>query len=220
MLLLLGACSGRVETPTYLPPGSPNAILVTEPDSLADDFLEAYQADRENWQKPQIVISCLGDLSNKVVADIGAGTGYFTMPLARLARKVIAVDIEQQFLDHIERRIARTPESEGLNVETRFTVPDDPALKPNEVDMVLLVNTYSFIDNRVAYFKQVLQGLRPGGRVVIVDFKYENLPVGPSVEDKVQPELVRAQLDSAGFKLVKIDQNSLDYQYIVTMERI
>lgn len=193
--------------------------MATEPDTLGNVFWGSSLSDRENWQKPQIVISSLGDLSDKTVADIGAGTGYFTLPLARLAQKVIAVDIEQQFLDHIEKRLARIPEREGLEVETRFTVPDDPALKSGEADLVLVVNTYSFIDNRVAYFKKVLHGLKPKGRVVVVDFKYENLPVGPPMDEKVPTTLVASELDSAGFQLISADSQSLGYQYIVTFER-
>lgn len=193
-------------------------ILPTN-DSLSQNYLGLDDADRENWQKPQIVISSLGDLSDKVVADIGAGTGYFTMPLARQAHKVIAVEIEQQYLDYINRRLARARDKRTLDVETRLTSTDDPALHPQEADVVLLVNTYSFIEQRVAYFKKVHAGMALGGRIVIVDFKREPLPVGPSLENKVAPETVIVELDSAGFDHQKTDLESLDYQYILTLKR-
>lgn len=193
------------------------APLATVNDSVAHELMTMDNADRENWQKPQIVISRLGDLSDKVVADIGAGTGYFTMPLARKAQKVIAVEIEQQYLDYINRRLSRTPDKEGLNVETRLTAPNDPALKAGEADLVLVVNTYAFIESRVDYFQRVHKGTAAGGKVVVVDFKKEPLPVGPPMEEKVEPGLVIGELEAAGFEHVGTDVTSLDYQYIVTV---
>ena len=166
-----------------------------------------------------MVITRLGDLSDKVVADIGAGTGYFTMRLARKARKVIAVDIEQQFLDYINRRLERTPSSENLQVETRLTQPDDPSLNGGEADLVLLVNTYSFISDRVDYFSKVFSGLAEDGRLVVVDFRKEPLPVGPPTEDKLHWDQVFLELDSAGFKNLEVDTTGLDFQYTVTAYR-
>lgn len=172
--------------------------------------------DRENWQKPQMVISRLGDLSEKTVADIGAGTGYFTMRLARKAQKVIAIDIDEEFLAYINRRISSTRDGDKLNVETRLTAADDPKLADEEADLVLIVNTYGYIGNRVDYFAKVKAGMAPGGQLVVIDFKKRALPVGPATEDKLEAELVQAELDSAGFGPILIDTTSLDYQYTVT----
>jgi ubiquinone/menaquinone biosynthesis C-methylase UbiE len=193
-----------------------NAHLFSDPDSTFDGLEDMDSGDRENWQKPQMVISRLGDLSDKVVADIGAGTGYFTMRLARKARKVIAIDIEQKFLDYINRRLDNTNARDHLMVETRLTQPDDPSLSDSEVDLVLLINTYAFISNRVDYFSKVQSGIRKGGRVVVVDFKKEPLPVGPPPEEKVTWQEVFVELDSAGFTNLQIDSTGLDYQYTVT----
>lgn len=194
-------------------------LLTTDTDSTFEAMEDLDRSDRENWQKPQMVISRLGDLSDKVVADIGAGTGYFSMPLARKAKKVIAIDIEQQFLDYINRRLLNTPDRKSLNIETRLTNPDDPKLAVAEADLVLIVNTYGYISNRVAYFQKVAKGLRPGGQVVVVDFKKEPLPVGPPTEDKLDATQVSAELDSAGFRTRSIDYTSLDYQYTLTAEK-
>jgi SAM-dependent methyltransferase len=194
-------------------------LLALEPDSLSGEFTDWGLSERENWQKPQVVISALGDLHDKVVADIGAGTGYFTLPLARVAKKVIAVDIEQLFLEHIRKRLARIPEREALEVDIRHTIPDNPALKPSEADVVLLVNTYSFIDRRVQYFDLVKRGLSRSGRMVVVDFKHAELPVGPPLEEKITPLQIIQELDSAGFRHVSTDSNSLEYQFIVVVEK-
>lgn len=172
--------------------------------------------DRENWQKPQMVIARLGDLSDKTVADIGAGTGYFSIRLARKADKVIAIDINPDNLADIDRRISKARDRSHLNVETRLTETDDPSLKPGEADMVLIVNTYPYIQDRVEYFSKVLSGLAKGGSLVVIDFKSAPLPVGPALEDKLHHQQVVAELDSAGFEHLIIDTTSLQYQYTVT----
>ena len=195
------------------------ANLFSDPDASFESFEELDSNDRENWQKPQIVLSRLGDLSNKVVADIGAGTGYFTMRLARKAQKVIAIDIEQQFLDYINRRLERTHSSKRLNVETRLTQADNPDLAQGEADLVFIVNTYPFIANRVAYFSKVYQGINAKGRLVVVDFRARPLPVGPPTEEKVAWQLVQRELDSAGFHKIIIDTTGLDYQYTITAHK-
>lgn len=199
--------------------GSAMPSVGVDPDTSFMLPEDAGNRDRENWQKPQMVVSRLGDLSDKTVADIGAGTGYFTLRLARKAKKVIAVDIEERFLDYINRRLKRMRDGEDLHIETRMTVADDPSLNPGEADLVLVVNTYAYIGNRVAYFTKVHEGLAPNGRLVIVDFKKMNLPVGPPLEEKVSASLVQSELDSAGFHVTNIDVTSLDYQYTVTAEK-
>ncbi|MEM0995736.1 MAG: class I SAM-dependent methyltransferase [Bacteroidota bacterium] len=220
-LIALPACTGQDSqtSPNHPPDSLINASLFTDPDSNFIGLEELDSRDRENWQKPQMVITRLGDLSDKVVADIGAGTGYFTMRLARKARRVVAIDIEQQFLDYINRRVERTPSSERLQVETRLTQPNDPSLRPEEADLVLLINTYSFIADRVDYFSKVHSGVAEGGRLVIVDFRKEPLPVGPPPEEKLHWDQIFLELDSAGFSRLEVDTTGLDYQYTVTAHR-
>lgn len=172
--------------------------------------------ERENWQKPQMVIAQLGDISDKTVADIGAGTGYFSLRLAQKAKQVIAIDIDQRFLDYIDKSVKDTRNSEVLNVQTRLTSPDDPSLDPAETDVAFIVNTYHLIDNRPDYFAKVKAGIRPDGFLFVVDFKKEELPIGPSMEEKLSADSVAAELKSFGFETVEIDNNSLDYQYMIT----
>lgn len=84
---------------------------------------------RAIWQKPGLVIEKLGDISDKVIADIGAGTGYFSFKLALKAKKVIAVEIEQGLLDYIDSTKVMLPENKRSRIETRLATPDDPNLK-------------------------------------------------------------------------------------------
>ncbi len=171
--------------------------------------------DRKNWQNPQLVIEKLGDLSGKTIADIGAGTGYFTFRLAPFAQKVIAIDIDSRFLSYIEDKRDESPEEIYEKIEIRLSKPEDPLLKHSETDIVLIVNTFHFINNRIDYLKKVKQGIRDGGKLVIVDFKGGNMPVGPSEDTKISPSMVVDEVMKSGFGDVSIDLTSLQYQYII-----
>ena len=184
-----------------------------EIDSLVQKFEDP---QRVEWQNPSLVIEKLGDIHNKTIADIGAGSGYFTFPLASKALKVIAVDIENQFLEFIEeRKYSFTGEGVIENIETRLCTEQDPLLENDEVDMALLVNTYSFIENRTEYLLNTIKGIKNGGSIIIVDYKAGDIPVGPIDSSKVDFEIVVKELKSAGFKVEEVDSVSLKYQYII-----
>lgn len=171
--------------------------------------------ERGSWQNPDLVIEKLGDLSGKIVADIGSGTGYFTFPISRMANKVLAIDIEQRYLDYIEDRKLELPIEHADVIETRLTVEDEPNLHTDEVDAILMVNVFYYLNDRSTYMKIVNNALRENSILVLVDFKPGDLPVGPS-GDKVPPGKVIENLISAGFSDIKLDMESLQYQYIIT----
>lgn len=175
---------------------------------------------RQSWQDPRLVLTELGDLTNKVVADIGSGTGYFTFQLAGAANKVIAIDIEQRFLDYIEdRKVELSNRSLANKIETRLTRPDNPSIAPAEVDNVLMVNTFSYIENRDDYLRKIRIGMKPEGMVVIVDYKPGDMPIGPDNDHKVSMDQVIKELRGASFKVIRADSVSLQYQYIITSIR-
>jgi ubiquinone/menaquinone biosynthesis C-methylase UbiE len=168
---------------------------------------------RAEWQKPDKVIASLEPLAGKTVADIGGGTGYFAFPVARKAEKVIAIDIDPRFLDYIEHK--KQAEKAGDNIDTRLTTPDSPGLEDAEADLVLIVNTIHHIENRIPYLRKLKQGLRKGGSLVIIDFQKQETPVGPPVELRLGPDLVKSELEAAGFKVASIDLETLPYQYVI-----
>ena len=182
----------------------------TDFDSLVARFEEPSRAE---WQKPDQVIAALGSLEGKTVADIGTGSGYFAFPIAKKAAKVIAIDIDQRFLDYIE--LKKKKQKIGANIEPRLTVPDSARLKPLEADIVLIVDTYHHIENRVDYFKKLKSALRKGGMLVIVDFKKEETPVGPKVEMRIAEDQVQSELKAAGYTIVSADKDMLPYQFII-----
>jgi len=181
-------------------------------ESLVADFEDK---DRGIWQKPELVISFLGDIKNKTVVDIGAGTGYFTFRLVPKAKKVIGIDIDPRFINFLDSVKVRLPAVYRDRFESRLAEYDDPLLQPEEADDVVIVNTYGYIENRVEYLKVLYKGIAPGGQLLIIDFKKNNLPVGPPDEYKVSLPQVERELSAAGFKIKKVDKDMLDYQYII-----
>ena len=196
----------------------------TPPESGANKFM--HRADfhelvarfedpaRAEWQKPAEIIASLGSLEGKTVADIGAGTGYFAFPVAKKAAKVIAIDIDKRFLDYIDHK--KQTQRVGANIETRLTVPDSPGLKPHEADVVLIVDTYHHIENRIEYLTKLKNHIRKGGVLVVIDFKKEAPPSpGPPAELRLAQEQLESELKSAGFTMISADTNMLPYQYII-----
>jgi len=219
--VLLFSCKEKSNTDKYKDLFQQNPSTVLPNDSMqihSETSIELnieLDQNRGSWQSPDLVIEKLGDLSGKIVADIGSGTGYFTFPISRVAQKVLAIEIEQRYLDYIEDRKLELPIEEADVIETRLTVEDEPNLHTDEVDAILMVNVFYYLNDRSAYMKIVNNALRENGILVLVDFKPGDLPVGPS-GDKVPIEEVIDNLKSAGFSNVILDLESLQYQYIIT----
>lgn len=176
--------------------------------------------NREKWQKPETVVSLMGDLTGKSVADIGAGTGYFTFRIAMKAKKVIAIDIEKDYLDILDNLKEKLPKEIQSKIETRLAKENDPLLAPNEVDLVVIINTFSFIKNKLQYLKIVKDDLKPDGKIFIVDFKMKNLPINaPDKSERLPLNQLENLLEKAGFKNIQSDDTTLDYQYIVVANK-
>jgi len=179
--------------------------------------------NRVAWQKPNLVIERLGDdLRGKVIADIGAGpTGFFSMLLARRGAQVLAIDIDPAALSYIEKEKASLDSTQRHLIKTRLARVDDPRLNKEEIDAVLIVNTMAYLGNKPAYLKNLRNNLKPGGKIVIVDFKMKRLPVqiAPPKAERIYEDVVEEYLYQAGFKNIILDDQSLNYQYIVTAEK-
>lgn len=171
------------------------------------------------WQKPELVISQLGDLSQKVVADLGAGTGYFAFRLIPKCKKVIALDIDQNMIHFMDSISARLPADQQQKLETRLALPDNALLKKNETDLIIIVNTYMYLSDRVNYMNSLKAGLKEGGQILIVDFKKKMTPIGPQQSLRVPIGDVESELKAAGFDAIQSDDKSLDYQYFVIAEK-
>jgi predicted methyltransferase len=154
--------------------------------------------ERDAWQKPHEVIRALALKPDAVVADLGAGTGYFAARLAKMLPKgaVYAVDVEPEMVKYLGERAKR----EALPNLRPVAAGSDDARVPAKVDLILLVDVYHHIEARERYFRELAASLKPGGRLAVIDFRLDS-PEGPPKASRVAPQRVKAELAKAGYVL-------------------
>lgn len=170
--------------------------------------------ERDAWQKPHEVIQALALKPDAVIADIGSGTGYFSVRLANMTPKgrVYGVDIEPDMVKYLAERAKR----EGLkNVTAVAGAPDDPRL-PEKADLIILVDVYHHVGNRERYFRQLQKSLKPGGRIAVIDFRMDS-PVGPPQSARIAPARVKDELKRAGYALAQ-EHAFLPNQYFLVFQ--
>jgi ubiquinone/menaquinone biosynthesis C-methylase UbiE len=174
--------------------------------------------DRDQWQRPDQIMDALGIAEASVVADVGAGSGWFTIRLARRVGPnglVYAQDVQAEMLNAISRRVQR----EGLtNVRPVLGEGSDPGLPPSAIDAVLIVDTYHEIEDRVTFLTNLARAIRPQGRIGVVDFKLDGAGPGPALEERVSPEIVVRDAERAGLRLLG-QETFLPFQYFLLFER-
>jgi ubiquinone/menaquinone biosynthesis C-methylase UbiE len=169
---------------------------------------------RDAYQKPHEVIHALNLKSGEVIADIGAGSGYFTFHLARHVGdkgKVYAVDVSPDMILHINRRIR---ELKANNIVTLLADPDDPLLPDRSVNRFFFSDSWHHIENQSKYLSLMKRMLKPGGEIVMIDFHKKELPVGPPMQMKIAREDLIKQFDGNGYRLTK-EHSFLPYQYFL-----
>jgi ubiquinone/menaquinone biosynthesis C-methylase UbiE len=181
------------------------------PPESAEEYARVLEdPGRDEWQKPHEVVTALDLKPGQAIADIGAGTGYFARRFARHAGKVYAVDIDRKLLDILAKNAP-------ANITPVLASPDDPKLEPASVDVIFFCNVLHHIEVRSLYLAKLRRALKPGGRIVNVDFYKKPLPVGPPVEMKLSEDQVVADFKRAGFRLAG-RKDFLPYQYFLVFE--
>jgi ubiquinone/menaquinone biosynthesis C-methylase UbiE len=169
---------------------------------------------RDAYQKPHEVIHALGLKPGELIADIGAGSGYFTFHLARhvgVKGKVYAVDISPDMILYMNRRIRDT---KATNVVSILADPGDPLL-PELVDRFFICEVWHHVENHTKYLSVIKKMLKRDGEVVIIDFHKKELPIGPPLKMKIAREDLIKQMETNGLLLTK-EYTFLPYQYFLT----
>lgn len=166
---------------------------------------------RDEWQKPHAVIQALELKPDSVIADIGSGTGYFTVRLAHFVPqgRVYGVDTEPDMVKYLADRAKR----EGLNNVTSVAGKTASPELPTKVDLILMVDVFHHITDRDQYFRKLKASLKPGGRVAIIDFN-EAATMGPPPAERIPADRVKAQLRQAGYALAA-EHGVLPNQYFL-----
>jgi predicted methyltransferase len=169
--------------------------------------------DRDAWQRPDQVMDALKIYDGNVVADLGAGGGWFTVRLAQRVGpngRVYAEDVQRQMIEAIERRVAR---EQLTNVKTILGTQSDPRLE-EPVDAVLIVDAYHEMENPVGLLRNVAVRLKPNGRIGILNFRKDGHGPGPPLDQRVDPERIVSDAEAAGLRLIA-RPNFLRYQYML-----
>ena len=171
---------------------------------------------RDAYQKPHEVIEALRLRSGDVIADIGAGSGYFALRLAHHVGStghVYAVDISPDMIRRLNERIH---EAGLVNISTILATPANPLL-PRAVDRFLFVDVWHHVEDQAGYLELMKKMLKPGGQIVMIDFHKRDLPVGPPAAMKIARADLIKQLQGHGFR-IREEHTFLPYQYFIVFE--
>ena len=169
---------------------------------------------RDTYQKPHEVLTALSLKPGEVIADIGAGSGYFTFPIAHHLGpegKVYAVDVSSDMILHLNRRIR---DLKTTNVVSVLADPDDPLLPEQSVNRFFICDVWHHVESPSKYLGMIKKMLKPGGQVIMIDFHKKELPFGPPMAMKIAREDLVKQMESNGFRLAN-EHSFLPYQYFL-----
>jgi cyclopropane fatty-acyl-phospholipid synthase-like methyltransferase len=169
---------------------------------------------RDEYQKPHDVLTALNIKPGEVIADVGAGSGYFTFRLAHFVGdkgKVFAVDVSPDMVRHVNRRIRET---KTTNVVTILADNDDPLLPDRSVNRFFICDVWHHVENQTKYLSLMKKMLKPGGEIVMIDFHKKELPFGPPPQMKIAREDLIKQMEANGFKKTR-EHTFLPYQYFL-----
>lgn len=221
------ATPGSAKAEAAAGPPAPERVQTT----INDDYVEQQNPERwaarferegrEVFDHQAEILAVLGLREGMAVADVGAGTGLFTLAIAERVGpkgKVFAVDVQAYFLDHIGQK-ARKAKLD--NVELVRAKQDTVGLPAGAVDLVLMCDSYHHVEQPAAYLASLRAALRPGGRLVVVDYiAIEGQSEKWMLEHvRATPEAFRAEIESGGFRFVKAHEGVLKENFVFEFER-
>jgi ubiquinone/menaquinone biosynthesis C-methylase UbiE len=174
--------------------------------------------EREREEAPSKAIEALDIKPGQVVADVGAGSGYYTVRLAArvgASGKVFATDIQPQMLALIRQRVLR---DRLTQVEVVQATPTESGLPPNQLDLILMVDVYHELASPQAVLRQLRAALKPEGRLVLIEFRKESAWVPIREEHKMSVKEARMELEAEGYRFDRVI-DVLPWQHILVFRR-
>ena len=176
------------------------------------------RSERRFEEEPDKALDALGNLLGLTVADVGAGSGYFTVRLASRVGangRVYANDLQPEMLNMLRARLAR----ENIrNVSVIQGALDDPRLPASSVDLVLMVDVYHELSEPQRMLRAIRGALKPGGRLVLLEYRKEDPAVPIRIEHKMSVAEAKIEVEAEGFTLAEVD-NRLPRQHILIFFR-
>jgi ubiquinone/menaquinone biosynthesis C-methylase UbiE len=170
--------------------------------------------ERKTWQNPDEILGQLELKPDYVVADLGCGSGYFSVPISRKVKKVYGIDVQQEMLDYLDQKVQKQKIS---NIETVLSHGNDIPLENESVDLLLTVNTLHEFRDKEKTAKEIQRVLKHNGKAVIVDFVKKETTRGPPVKIRVSQQQAIELFEKEGLKFLK--SHSLSYHYLLIFQR-
>ena len=179
------------------------------------DFLE--RKDRIKWQKPDAVIETLNIRGDEKIADVGAGSGYFSFPFASAVPqgKVYAIDVEPEMIRYVHHKAMM---NDIKNIEVILAEPDDPKV-PADSDIVFICDVLHHIENKLLWLKKIYSETKKGAKLILVEFKEGDLPEGPPEQIKISQNEIITKVSRAGFIRISTDNKLLPYQTFLVFKK-
>lgn len=170
--------------------------------------------DRKIWQNPDVILNAVEIEPNFTVADLGCGSGYFTVPLAEKAKKVYGIDVQKEMIDFLREKIRKL---KIKNVELLVSKQAEIPLEDDSVDLLLTVNTLHEFDDKKRMIKEMKRVVKKGGKILIVDFMKKETDFGPPVQIRVSKAKAVKLFEAEDFALV--EKRDLPYHYLLVFVR-
>lgn len=172
------------------------------------------QEDRKTWQNPEEIIEKVDIKPDFIAADIGCGSGVFTIPLSYKVKKVYAMDVQKEMLDFLENKIKKY---QLKNIESKLAGENEIPLSDESVDLLISINTLHEFDNRDQMISEMLRVLKPNGRALISDFQKKETGFGPPVFIRLSKSDAIALFEKNGFKILQTHE--LKYHYLLVFSK-
>lgn len=170
--------------------------------------------DRKIWQNPEEILETLKVESNFIVADLGCGSGFFTIPLSKKVRKVYGIDVQKRMLDFLEEKIQRL---KIRNIEPLLSTVNEIPLENDSLDLLLSINTLHEFDDKEGMVLQIRRVLKQDGIAVIADFKKKDTGFGPPVAIRLSKQQAINLFEKKSFTTLR--KKDLKYHYLLTFAK-
>lgn len=176
------------------------------------DILEA--EDRKLWQNPEEILDAIELNRDYVAADLGCGSGYFTIPLSRRVKKVYGIDVQKEMLEYLEQKIEK---QRIENVTPLLSKENEIPLENKTLDLLITANTLHEFSDKEKMIQEIQRVLRQDGKAVIVDFKKTETGFGPPISIRLSKDQAQRLFEKNGFKVLKT--KDLTYHYLIVIQK-
>ncbi|MBU4221473.1 MAG: class I SAM-dependent methyltransferase [Euryarchaeota archaeon] len=179
-------------------------------DAQKADILDS--ADRRKFLNPDSILKKAGLDSDTVLADLGCGSGYFTIPASLIVKKVYAIDVQQEMLDILSEKIRK---GKLKNIETILSKEASIPLPDNSVDVLFMANVFHELEDRDAILNEAKRILSGSGRLIIIDWKKVEMEMGPPVGERLAADEVVSICGGGGFTMLeKLEAGAYNYMLV------